>query len=218
MKFLSQQFKKITARSAGFTLLELLISISIFAFMTAFLVAKYGTFNQGILLTNLAYDTALTIRSAQSYGLNVQGQASTTAGLAFNYAYGVHFDIDNPTQFIMFVDLCQDLRYRKFGPPMLLCRNGTTHVNEIISTYTFRKGFSIEHLCLGSMLDCKPLNTGEGLDVTFKRPSPDAIIQNTATDIDPAVRHTYAEIGLKATDGSVKRIIIQSTGQVDIAN
>jgi prepilin-type N-terminal cleavage/methylation domain-containing protein len=56
----------------GFTIIELVVSVAIFAFMTAFLVARYGTFNQGVLLTNLAYDVALTIRNAQSYGLNVK--------------------------------------------------------------------------------------------------------------------------------------------------
>ncbi len=60
-------------KQKGFTLIELMITVSIFAIMTALLVAKYGAFNNGVLLTNLAYDIALNIRSAQSYGLNTKG-------------------------------------------------------------------------------------------------------------------------------------------------
>ncbi len=58
--------------SRGFTLIELVISIAIFVIMTALVVAKYGNFNQGALLTDTAYDIALVLHTAQSYGLSVK--------------------------------------------------------------------------------------------------------------------------------------------------
>ena len=201
---------------AGFTLLELLISISIFAFMTAFLVSKYGTFNQGVLLTNLAYDTALTIRSAQSYGLNVQGQATSSTAVGFNYAYGVHFDPAESKKFILFVDLCGDGLYRDVQQQPT-CADSTTHLNEALSTYTLRTGFSISSLCVGgSPATCTSSSpTGYVLDVSFKRPNPDAVIisnQNTLA------QQSYAKITMKATDGSTKSIVVQSTGQIAVTN
>ena len=94
-------------KDRGFTIIEMVVSIGIFAFMTAFLVAKYGTFNQSVLLTNLAYDTAITIRNAQASALNVQGAASTTgvSSLSFTNAYGVHFGGATPVnQFVYYVN------------------------------------------------------------------------------------------------------------------
>ena len=200
---------------AGFTLLELLISISIFAFMTAFLVSKYGTFNQGVLLTNLAYDTALTIRSAQSYGLNVQGQATSSTAVGFNYAYGVHFDPALTNQFILFVDLCGDGLYRDVLQQPT-CANSATHLNEALSTYTFRTGFTLNTPCAGaSAATCTSIPPGFALDILFKRPNPDAVIVNTQS---PSTALSYAKITMKAVDGSTKSIVVQSTGQIAVTN
>ena len=71
----SYTLNPIPSRSGGFTLIELIVSVAIFVFMTALVVAKYGNFNQSVLMTDLAYDIALTLRTAQTYGVSVQGQA-----------------------------------------------------------------------------------------------------------------------------------------------
>ena len=49
------------------------MTVAIFIFMTALVVANYGSFNDGTLLTSMSYDVALALRGAQSYGLNVKG-------------------------------------------------------------------------------------------------------------------------------------------------
>jgi prepilin-type N-terminal cleavage/methylation domain-containing protein len=200
-----------TSYVKAFTLIELLISISIFAFMTAFLLAKYGTFNQSVLLTNLAYDTALTIRSAQSYGLDVQGQASSS-GISFNYAYGVHFTPATASKFIFFVDLCGDGIYQA-----TTCKNSAPAGNETISTYNVRTDFTISSLCAGtSAAICVPVTGTNSLDILFKRPNPDAII--TTNFAGALLLWPYAKIGMKATDGSMKSVVVQSTGQISVTN
>src|SRR6185369_4435025 len=88
--FLSFRFK-LPFSKRGFTLIELLISVAIFVYMTGLLVAKYGNFNQSVLLTDLAYDVALTIRTAQTYGLSVKAVNSSPS--PYQYAYGVDFSI-----------------------------------------------------------------------------------------------------------------------------
>src|ERR1035437_4022736 len=90
--------------SAGFTLVELMVTVGIFLFMTALVVAKYGSFNDGTLLTSMSYDVALTLRSAQSYGLNVQSYNSQNL---FNYPYGIHFSsaAGSNNQMILFADV-----------------------------------------------------------------------------------------------------------------
>ena len=102
---------------SGFTLMELMVSISIFVIMTVLLIVKFGNFNQNTNITNLAYDIALTLRTAQTYGMSVQGQA-TGAGISpmFQYSYGVAFcalasgscpgasDTFSDQQLVMFAD------------------------------------------------------------------------------------------------------------------
>jgi len=76
----------------AFTLVELMVSVGIFLMMTGLVVAKYGNFNQSVLLTNLAYDVALTIRTAQTYGLSVRNNDLSNSSSDFQSGYGVHLD------------------------------------------------------------------------------------------------------------------------------
>ncbi len=181
----------------GFTILELLVSIAIFALMTVLLLSKYGTFNQGILLTNLAYDIALTIRNAQSYGLNVKS-ADRNSDL-YNYPYGVHFDssASQNTTFIFFADS---------NPTNGRYDAGT---DKIISQTTITRGSKISTLCKSNCT-----NNISPLDIIFKRPDPNAIIY---ANNDNTKTYSDATIKVMASDGvSVKNITVRSTGQISV--
>ena len=208
--------KKLFYKNKGFTLVELMVSLAIFAFMTAFLVAKYGTFNQGILLTNLAYEVALTIRNAQSYGLNVKsrpvsesGSVITNYSTDFGYPYGVHFatGAGNDTKMIFFVDIDRDGLY-----------DSTTGIlepiSESLSTYNIKRGSYISAICVppGNSNNCN--NTIDILDVTFKRPDPNAIIKSSLGNQD----HNRAEITIRSTDGGTRKVIVRRTGQISVEN
>lgn len=185
----------------GFTLIELIVSISIFAFMTAFLVGKFGNYNHTVLVTNAAYDVALTIRSAQSYGLNVRGVDNNN----FSVAYGAHFQPLSATFYIYSVPSNgSDL---SFGNSNKL----------IIATSTIQKGVRVDSICDG--MDENNCNTisGETLDVVFKRPNPDAKIFQCDVSSN-CVSAKYAQIVLRAADGSMKTVAVRSTGQIAIQN
>ena len=191
-------FKNRKDFTRGFTLVELMISVGIFALMTTFLLAKYGKFNQSVLLTNLAYDIALTIRNAQSYGLNVRSAPDGPEN--FDIAYGVHFATDLPSQYIFFLDADKNGVYT--GTPQ-----------EKIAKYSIKRGSVIDFLCVANTpLQCSQVG---GIDITFKRPNPDAIIKREG-DTDTTFK--YARITLRATDGSTKKIEIRSTGQIAVTN
>lgn len=188
--------KKLFKKQKGFTLIELMVSIAIFAFMTAFMLAKYGGFNQSILLTNLAYDVALTIRTAQSYGLNVKSADRNTSD--FSFPYGVHF-AKNDDKFIFFVDNDS---------------SGTYNASDTaISTSKIKRGSKIYNLCAGiSANNCSLVS--DSVDITFRRPDPDAIIR-TGTDINTS--YTYTEITLSLSDDSAtRRVSVYSTGQIAV--
>ncbi len=201
----------------AFTLVEMMVSVSIFALMTAFFISKYGTFNQNILLTNLAYDVALTLRNAQSYGLNVksapkvdnngyitQNYADVTNTNAFLNAYGVNFDKSANTQIIFYTDSTANRFY-----------DGSAS-GELISAYTLQRNSTISDICVGSgPSDClvKPTR----LDITYKRPTPNAKIIADGT-VQFQDEYTYAEITLMGSDGSLKKIEARATGQIGVCD
>jgi len=199
----------IYTKRKGFTLIELLVSVAIFTFMTALLVVKYGNFNQSVLLTNLAYDVALTLRTAQTYGLSVKGVEGDDL-LPFQYVYGVHFDAqgNDKKKFIMFASSDND----HYDP--------TT--DKIISTYSIKRGANISNICWGSSAgDCQFPQGGQEkvLDIAFRRPDPEAII--CANDVctnwaqEP---YTYAKIILQGSDGSTRSVAVRSNGQITVQN
>ncbi len=194
----------------GFTLVELMVSVAIFAMMTALVVVKYGNFNQSVLLTNLAYDVALTIRTAQTYGLSVK--TPTDVSPTFTSAYGVTIGTDSVTcaggtssnsqQFLMFADAYPSSS-----------GNAVCDSNDILtSTYAIKRGGSVYQVCAGNG-SCT-LGSGR-LDITFKRPDPRATICLNGIS---SCGNTYGEIVLRATDGSTRKIIVRSNGQITIGD
>jgi prepilin-type N-terminal cleavage/methylation domain-containing protein len=210
MKLFSKQInKKVNPQNQyGFTIVELIVSLAIFAIMTSLILSKYGKFDQGVILTNLAYDVALTIRNAQSYGLNVRSASrdanafdTTTSG----GSYGVHFDKSLPSQFIFFVD-----------------GNGNGIYDDLTNSdqkTTIKRGSSISSMCVSDVKDCingvTVFNNLDELDITFKRPDPNAII--TANGV-PTKKYGYAEIVLKAVDNTTRKVIVNFTGQISVDN
>lgn len=198
----------------AFTLIELVVCIAIFAMMTALVIAKYGTFNQSVLLTDLAYDTAITVRTAQTYGLSVQQQGSS-----FQYPYGVDFCASScntvgsvtPANNLLVLFADTNINGNTIG-------DGVYDNNDIEeSMYTITRGAVIAGFCLNSN-GCSGSYGTDGvitrLDVTFKRPNPDAIIcvnGNTSLCNNP-----YAAVIIKGTDDSIRQVIIRNTGQVSV--
>ncbi len=206
----------------GFTLVELLISVSIFVVMTVLLIAKYGNFNQSVLLTNLIYDVALVVRTAQTFGLSVANTASQSSSASFDAAYGVDFSVDTTdsanTKVILFTDTS----------PLPVDGIYTSGSDATISTYNISRGAKVTYLCVGTETTCAgtPPTAGnvKQLDVTFKRPDPTAIIcyrnlsdavscQDPSNSANPV---QYAKIVIVGTDGSPRALEIFRNGQVSI--
>ncbi len=199
-------FKKKVLKNRGFTLIELVVSIGIFALMTGILLSKYGNFNNSVILTNLAYDVAITIRTAQSYGIDVKGveNPNNNNQVEYNNPYGVYFDrsnIDKSKQMIFFADFNGNDKYNSGS-------------NEEINTYILKRGMYISALCAGSSSsDCSTNRTK--LNILFKRPDPKAIISN---DENCPIDCNYGRIELTSVDGSKKYVEVRSTGQISVTD
>ncbi len=199
--------KYIKQKRRGFTIVELIVSVAIFAFMTALLLAKYGNFNQSVLLTNLAYDIALVIRSAQSYGLNVKSVpgSGTNYSNQFNYPYGVHLSLFESnsifinTKITLFADVNGNNVYDVGG-------------DVVVSTYNMKRGNKLSSLYGVNATSNYSLSA---VNIIFKRPDPDATITGiSSNNIIPNI--TYLEIAIAPPTGQVKKILITHTGMITI--
>lgn len=208
-------------KEKGFTIVELVVSIGIFALMTTLLLAKYGSFNQGVLLTNLAYDVALLIRNAQSYGLNVKSAPTTNTNYSseFNLPYGIYVNNGStvpPTvpgappanliprdQIVFFLDKDKDGYYDK--------NESNPSLDETISVYNIKRGSYVHDVCVSIYYQC-PIQPYYNLSITFVRPDVKAILKTSYAN-QPL---KYAEITLRTSNGETKKISVNDFGQITI--
>lgn len=171
--------------SRGFTLMEMVVTVGIFALISTVVIVRNAQFDNETLLQNLAFDIALSVRQAQQFGVNVRAAEGVFSG-----SYGIHFDAQSPTYF-MFTDINEDGRYQS---------------DELLETFTLGRGATIGEICdPTSKTGCDH----EGLDVVFRRPDPDAVINNGEM--------SQATVELVSARGDGSRIIsIESTGQISI--
>src|SRR6185312_4659547 len=105
------QKKGIVSRTKGFTLVELRVVVAIFLIITAITLGNQSRFSSDILITNLAYQIALSIREAQVYGIGSKGVADNSSSGINNFqaGYGIHIGASDdltlkPTSYNVFAD------------------------------------------------------------------------------------------------------------------
>ncbi|MCR4306521.1 MAG: prepilin-type N-terminal cleavage/methylation domain-containing protein [Candidatus Yonathbacteria bacterium] len=202
-------------RKRGFTMIELIVTISIFTMVTSVVLANYPKFSSRIVLENVAHQIALTVREAQTYGLSVRG--FDNSGTTVFPGYGVYFPAPGvgSKTFTLFADPNDDQRY-----DLSVCRSTGS---ECLQESTIR---SAEHI----YLLCGNLKTTGGtienpgaadcslssLHVGFRRPDPDAnIVGYSETDGDYRA-FSDAEVVVISPRGDMKTIVIWTTGQISV--
>jgi prepilin-type N-terminal cleavage/methylation domain-containing protein len=194
-------------KNKGFTLIELLVTITMFVILTGVVLVNSNKFDNSILLHNFAYDVALTIKQAQSYGVNVRENSSGS----FNSAYGVYFDRTiSSTNFILFNDVDGNNIYP--GTDFSTCPT----VSECVQRYSMTKGTSIQSMCAGK--DASSCSSASKLSILFIRPNLNANIYYSI-DNNPVstVKQPYAQIVL-AAGNSTSTVVVTSIGQIYVKN
>ncbi len=202
--------------SAGFTLIEMLVVVSIFLVLTSIVLANYPKLNSQLTLGLVANDVALSVRQAQQYALGaIQRVGATTVHIP----YGIHLETATPRSYILFADSAPlpggDYLYTL--PP--------TNPNDSppAGTGTLPSSVRILRLCAATAAQIASLpaciTSGGGalekpfLDVVFHRPDPDMNVNGVAaTGGTPFVE---AVIVLANIDASLtKEVHITLPGQI----
>lgn len=199
----SPEIKKL---HAGFTIVEMLVSLSIVSMIMSTVLFNYSGFNDSLALNSAGREMAVAIRQAQTYGLTVKETAA--GGGQFTAGYGIYFNpTDNPTTYLIFVDTNGNKKYDVGSG----CGSGST---ECIEGFTLRNGVRITGICDGNDA-CPPQLTVRSLSVSFLRPNPDASIlfidNGGGTAVGPSLT---GKVVLTSPKGSTIKVTIESTGQV----
>ena len=213
-------FKNKKIVKAGFTLVELLITLSIFAVTTTIVMFSQSQFDNSVILTNLAYDVAVTLRQAQTYGVNVKEFVPASGARGF-YPYGIFFSTSDIRDYIMFADATgghyENGSYvgdNLYESADMSCPSSDP---ECVNRYSIKNGNYIYSICAGSSDgDCNTNAPSTGrLMISFNRPESDAKIFWVSTTGSLSAQQSYAKIVVSSSNGaSRKSIIVTGTGQI----
>jgi prepilin-type N-terminal cleavage/methylation domain-containing protein len=230
MDVIGRKLKCMTATAsdaaAGFTLVEMLIVVAIFAIVATILLFQYSNFNTTIAVRDLAQEIGLSIRKAQTYATSVRSVDGGGGILSDTFpAYGITFSTattaqkpydPTATSFTLFVDASptSDTRTNnQFDNNDGTC--GTPSVNdECIEQFGITAGDTIQSLAVTKN---GVQTTVPTVDVVFHRPNPDAVI--CVPDGSPDCASSIYDglvITVVSPKGVTRTIMVWNTGAIDV--
>ncbi len=186
-------------KQKGFTLIEMVAVLGIFMVLTSIVIFNYSKFRSDTILTNMAYEVALTIREAQIYGVSAR-----SSGASFENAYGIFIPSSSATQYSVFSDTSGDLIFS--GDSCLLSGG-----DNCTTTYNFQNNIKISQLDVKIGSSCQPASS---LSISFKRPNPEPIIRRNSGN--EAI--SLAQIKVSTAEGVSRYVVIYGNGQVAVLN
>jgi prepilin-type N-terminal cleavage/methylation domain-containing protein len=192
--------KKIRAKfSKGFTIVELIVVLAIFGFVSSIILFNYSGFSTNITIQDLSQQIALELRKAQVYALGTH----TLTGGGFPKGYGVYFDLSDPKHFTLFADINGNRQYDSIGQ----CGSAGA---ECVETFSINTGDKIEKICTQNNTICGSQKT----HIAFSRPNPDAHI---VTDTTPfGTEEPNVDVFIVSAKGTEKDITVWATGQISV--
>ena len=208
-----------TSKNLGFTVIEMIVVISIFSILAGAVLFNYKDFNNATDFSSAAQDIALVVRKAQTESIAGKyptiGQTQNPVDASWKPSYGVYFENNN--KMIYYFDRNNDGKYTSYG------NNCLEQNSECLEEITLGKNRTFPKLCsyvdtTGAGQDC----TLSNLSVTFKRPFPDAVVRHTynANDIGsvPIIPTGPATvvIGDPAVNPGVYGVTVSTLGQISV--
>lgn len=203
----------------------MLVVLSIIGILSIIVVVSQRTFNRTILLNYTAYDIALSIRSAQTYGLG-----SRTSAEGRNIGYGVRFASGAPGSFILFADAYPGTADAQ---PPISCHPRRTGADGsepdavpgdcvyqagqdgLVGQYTIGNGMQVSGLYAYDSNGVRTNSLGS-LDIVFARPNTRTYVSSGVGATPSYVGFSRACVTLTSPQGGNSYIHVQPTGEINV--
>lgn len=208
--------------SKGFTLVELLVVTAIIVVILGLIFVSQSSFNKTLILSNTAYDIALAVRSAETYGLGGRAISATPMG------YGVHLDKATPGSFIFFADAYPAPSTNSVCHPTgdasaLDAQPGNCNYDSgagqdsIVSTYALGNGITIQDFCAFSAGAWACANAQGAalttLDIVFARPNATPFISKNGA-YSALAPVTSACLTVASPQGGNRFVSVSASGEI----
>ncbi len=187
----------VTLRSkGGFTVVELVIVLTIMVTITSLILTNYPGFNERLAARAVSEDVASNIRLAQAYGLGVKESSSDLFP-----GYGIYFQSAIANSYVLFADNNNDSTYQ---------------TSEKIKDLAIQTSVQIYDLCV-NVKQAPPGTCGlASLTAFFRRPTPIVSLKGEQTIGGTVVPASDIEIKIRGARGTVKTIVVWLSGQISV--
>lgn len=188
------------SQKKGFSLIELLVTMTVFMLLSAGVVINYRATTKSLSLSSMASLISSDIRRAQMYGIS-----NIDRGGLYR-PHGISFNITNNTSYMLFADtVTRNLKNDNIGA---VCSG------ECLQKYAIKDGTTVTELCLDKKQG--PCQAMRSIHIAFERPNPEPII--TGVNNGGVLKiGSDAEITITTKDGAYsKTIIVWKTGLVSV--
>lgn len=192
------RFSHHSKKTAGFGLIELMVSIGIMTLVAAVILVRQSAFNGAVLLQGQAYEIALTTREVQTNAVSASAIAGTTREML-----GLYFDTSRSTTYRVFRENDRD----GLGNPIV--------------SYDAAEEYGQQN-SLDSRFEIKEIRFADGspqsnISIMFERPNFDAKFYTSASPLPVTAERVEIDIGTKDNSAAgVKTVVITATGQITV--
>jgi len=206
---MSYRFRK----DQGFSILEMLISLSIITMILTVIVRGQSNFSESAGLQNAADQIALYFSQVQTFSLGVK---EVTPGV-FSSSFGMAFSTrampnGSTTAYIYFADRDNDSLFDNDWN----CVTGGT--SECLERPFLYRGNTISNLCIVPSSGADLCGQGR-IDISFYRPRAEArflFFDSGGNQVTPPVGYQGAKITLRSPSGTLRSISVYTTGQISV--
>lgn len=208
------------ARSSGFTLIEIVVVLTILVTISSIVFASQSSFNKTLILANTAYDVALALRGAAMYGLGGYATSMVPTG------YGMHFERSTPGSFTLFADTypapsALSACHAASDPSALDAQPGNCSYESgqdtTVTTYALGNNITVSDFCAyaSGVWSCAYAQGGglTALDIVFARPDSDPFmsVNRSYSAVSPI---TNTCLVISSPLGGGRFVSVSSTGRI----
>jgi type II secretory pathway pseudopilin PulG len=203
-------------------LIELVVVMAIITFVMVVVMTGQSSFNKTIILENTAYDIALTLRNAQTYGLGSRVRTNEGVIISTNTGYGVHFESATPSSLTLFADIypspttdennCHVSRSFITSPDAQPgdCAYQAAQDQKVVE-YTLGNGITVSDFCVFNVSwSCSSVGLSS-LDIVFSRPNPDVF---TSTNGSYSKLITKVCLTIASPQGGTYFVSVDQSGRI----